>query len=304
MRSLITGASGFAGTALHAHLKAAGDDVIAWSRAENGPDITQRDPVFSAMADAEPDVVYHLAAQSHVPTAWEDPIATIRANVEGTQNVVDAAAAANRPRVVVVTSAEVYGSVKPEQLPITEDFPLRPSNPYAVSKVAADAVALGAFLGTGLDVIRIRAFNHFGPGQSPSFVSAGFAQRIAVAAQTGKTSIEVGSLDVARDFTDVRDVVRAYRLAGTDGEPGEVYNVCSGVSRSIREIAEAFVSRSGINISLDPSRELQRPVDTPIVVGSAARINEHTGWEPEISFESSLDDIYTEAEARASEQSL
>ena len=297
MRSLITGSSGFAGRFLHAHLSASGDDVIAWSRAAGSPDITNREAVFAAMATAEADVVYHLAAQSHVPTAWSDPITTLRINIEGTQNILDAAKAANAPRVIVISSAEVYGSVQPEQLPITEDAPQRPSNPYAASKASADALALAAHLGGGLDVIRMRPFNHFGPGQAPSFVSSSFARRIALAARDGKPSIDVGSLDVRRDFCDVRDVVKAYRMAAIYGEAGQAYNVCSGVDRSIRAIAEAFVARSGADISFVPSPVLQRPVDTPVVRGSFDRLSDQTGWKPEISFDKSIDDIYSDAVA-------
>ena len=295
MRSLITGASGFAGRVLHAHLAESGDEVIAWSRAEGSPDITQRDDVFAGMATAEADVVYHLAAQSHVPTAWSDPITTLQVNIEGTQNVLDAAKSANAPRVIVISSAEIYGSVKAEELPITEDAPLRPSNPYAASKASADALALAAHLGGGLDVIRMRPFNHFGPGQSLSFVSSSFARRIAQAARDNKPTIDVGSLDVRRDFSDVRDVVRAYRMAAIYGEAGAAYNVCSGVDRSIEEIAEAFVKRSGADISFVPSPVLQRRVDTPVVVGSAELLNTPTGWSPSISFDQSIDDIYAEA---------
>ena len=295
MRALITGASGFAGTALVRHLAAVGDDVIGWSRSSGDPDITDRAAVFDAIASANPDVIYHLAAQSHVPTSWEDPVTTLRVNVEGTQNLLDAAGAMSHARIVVVTSAEVYGAVTSDQLPITEDAPLRPSNPYASSKAAADSLALGAHLGTGLDVIRIRAFNHFGPGQATSFVSSGFAHRIASAAAEGKTTIDVGNLDVRRDFCDVRDVVRAYRLAATEGAGGEVYNVCSGTDRSIRELATAFVARSGSPVALNSNPDLERPVDTPVVRGSAARLFEHTGWVPEVPFETSVDDIYADA---------
>ena len=295
MKSLITGASGFAGRALQAHLADVGDEVVGWSRSNGDPDITDRSQVFEAIATALPDVVYHLAAQSHVPTAWADPMNTLSVNVGGTQNVLDAAIAANQPRVIVVTSAEVYGSVGPQQLPITEDFPLRPSNPYAASKVGADAVALGAYLGSGLEVIRMRAFNHFGPGQSTNFVSAALARRIATAAKLGEASIEVGSLDVQRDFTDVADVARAYRLAATHGIPGEVYNVCSDVSRPIRQLAEAFVIRSGASIDFAANASLVRAVDSPIVRGSSERLRDQTGWRPEISFEDSLDAIYRDA---------
>ena len=298
MRALVTGGSGFAGTALHAHLLTEGDHVVAWSRADGGPDITDRPAVFDQIEDAQPEVIYHLAAQAHVPTAWSDPIGTLRVNVEGTQNVLDAAAALGNVRVIVISSAEIYGSVPGDRLPITETTPLAPSNPYAASKAAADTLAISARTGSGVDVIRMRPFNHFGPGQSPNFVSAGFAHRIAVAAKEGTRSIPVGNLDVRRDFCDVRDVVRAYRSAAESGAAGEVYNVCSGVDRSIREIAEALVAASGADVTLVESAELVRPSDTPRVVGSAERITRQTGWSPKIPFEQSIDDIYQDAVGR------
>lgn len=281
VRALITGASGFAGRALTAHLRDVGDDVIPWSRANGDPDITDRPSVVAALSESDAAVVYHLAAQSNVPRAWEDPETTHAINVGGTQNILDGAIANGAMRVIVVTSSAVYGAVPPEELPVVETSALRPRNPYAASKVAADEAAVTAHE-QGLDVIRLRAFNHFGPGQSTIFASSGFAHRIALASRSGTTTIEVGSLDARRDFTDVRDVVRAYRCAATDGESGEVYNVCSGTDRSMREIAEGLVNRSGSNISFRVSPELKRPVETPVVRGSAERLFEQTGWQPEI----------------------
>ena len=294
MRSLITGATGFAGRALTAHLQSSGDEVIAWSRANGDPDIRNRRHVFEALKEAAPEVVYHLAAQSNIPDAWTNPEKTKETNVDGTQNILDAAMETGSMRVIVVTSAAVYGAVPPEELPVTEESPIQPKNPYAESKVAAENAAVAASE-QGLDVIRIRAFNHFGPGQSPSFVSSGFAHRIARASRSGIETVDVGNLATRRDFTDVRDVVKAYRQAATDGESGAVYNVCSGVDRSMLEIAEGLVRRSGSRISFRLYPALERPVDTPVVRGSAKRLYDRTGWEPTISFDQSLDDIYQDA---------
>ncbi len=299
LKVLVTGGSGFAGRTLISHLEESGDEITSWSRKTGGPDITDRVAVFEAMETDQPEVVYHLAAQAHVPTAWSDPVTTLRVNAEGTQNVLDAAAKFHQPRVIVVSSAEVYGPVAPDELPIREDAPLRPTNPYAASKAAADAIATAAHLGRGLDVVRVRSFNHFGPGQSPSFVSAGFAERIAIAARDALPSIEVGSLDVRRDFCDVRDVVRAYRLVAERGTSGAVYNVCSGIDRSIRDIAEAFVKQSGADISFVVSPGLQRPSDTPVVRGSSERLRNDTGWLAQIPFDMSIADIYDEARRNA-----
>ncbi|MFT7473464.1 MAG: GDP-4-dehydro-6-deoxy-D-mannose reductase [Verrucomicrobiales bacterium] len=298
MRALIIGASGFVGRALHAHLLAADDEVIAPVRADGGPDITDRDGLSQFVAASAPDVVYHLAAQSHVPSSWTDPIGTLRVNVEGTQNVLDAARAAGDARVIVVSSAEVYGSVTADELPIDEDAPFRPINPYAASKVAADAIALQSHLGYGQDVIRLRSFNHFGPGQSTRFVCAGLAERIARAERSGASHIEVGALDVRRDFSDVRDVVRAYRCVAEHGATGQAYNICSGVDRSIREIADALRALSTRAVEYELASELQRSVDAPIVRGTSERVNRDTGWKPEIPIDVSLADILNDARGR------
>lgn len=298
MRALITGGAGFVGRVLGQHLADLGDEVISIDRSGGGPDIVDRPEVFERVRNARADVIYHLAAQAHVPSSWEDPVGTLRSNAEGTLNVLDAAHDAGSARVLVVSSAEVYGSVGAEELPIDEDKPLRPTTPYAASKVAADAVALQCHLGRGQDVLRMRAFNHIGPGQRPAFVCAGLAQRIAIAERDGTNAIDVGSLDVRRDFTDVRDVVRAYRLAAEAGVAGAVYNVCSGVDRSIREIAELLIEISGRPLELITRPDLERPVDTPIVRGSYERLHHDTGWSPEIPLGRSLTDILDDARER------
>lgn len=296
VRTLVTGASGFVGRALVRHLAANGDEVAALSRSTGGPELTDRQAVYRAITSQELDVVYHLGAQSHVPTAWSDPIGTLRINAEGTQNVLDAAAdAPGSPRVLVVTSAEVYGSVAPEELPIGEHAPLRPNNPYAASKVAADAISQQAFLGRGQDVVRLRAFNHIGPGQSPNFVCAGLAHRIADAEAAGATHIEVGNLDVRRDFSDVRDVVAAYRMVAAHGTSGGVYNVCSGQDRSIGELARGLVELSGTSLELVTNPEFVRPVDTPVVRGDNTRLRSDTGWQPLIDIWTTLADVLNEA---------
>lgn len=298
MRALITGGAGFVGRALTDHLRQAGDDVIVSDRASGGPDITDRSAVFALFENEPVDVVYHLAGQAHVPTSWEDPIGTMRANAEGTLNVLDAARAADVGRVIAVTSAEVYGRVGPDDLPVGEDHPLRPESPYAASKVAADAIALQAHLGRGQDVIRMRAFNHIGPGQATSFAASGLAARIARAQRDGSHTLTVGNLSPRRDFTDVRDVVRAYRLAATVGTPGAVYNVCSGIDRSIEELARGLLGAAGADLELVADPDLTRPVDTPVVRGDNARLRADTGWEPVIDFASSLADIMADARAR------
>jgi len=298
MKALITGSAGFVGQTLRRHLEAQGDTVVPTDRTVGGPDITDREALFRFWAEATADVVYHLAAQSHVPTSWTDPIGTLRVNVEGTQNVIDASRETSVSRVIVITSAEVYGKVTPDQLPIDESAPLRPVSPYAASKVAADAVALQAHLGHGQDVVRLRSFNHIGPGQSDQFVAAGLAGRIAQAEASGGAEIAVGNLSPRRDFTDVRDIVRAYRLVAERGTGGEVYNVCTGVDRSIAELADGLLAHARHPITLVPDPEFQRDVDIPIMCGDSTKLRADTGWAPEIDFATSLGDILDDARTR------
>lgn len=295
MRALITGSSGFVGTALTQHLLAEGDEVVPFDRTSGGADITDRPALEAAVQASKADVLYHLAAQAHVPTAWDNPTATLRCNVEGTMNVLDAAYDAGIQRVIVASSADVYGTIDPTHLPVTEATTPRPNNPYAASKLAAEAFALQSFYGRGQEVIALRAFNQFGPGQRPDFVCSGFAHRIAHAEHTNETDIEVGRLDVRRDFSDVRDVARAYRLAAFHGRPGAIYNVCSGVDRSIEEIAHTLAAMSAADIRFVQREELLRPVDTPVIRGDATSIHADTGWTPEIPFDTTLDDVLADA---------
>lgn len=286
MRALVTGANGFVGTHLVACLRHHGDEVV-----ESETDITDREAVVSAFAEAAPDVVYHLAAQADVGGSWSTPVQTMRVNVEGTLNVLDAARLAGASRVAAVTSADIYGPVQEADLPLTEDQPLRPVSPYAASKAAADMVCVQAGLGHGLDVVRIRAFNHLGPGQSDKFVASAIASRIARAEQTGDTTVRVGNLEARRDFTDVRDVVRAYRALMLDGRPGEAYHVCSGVDRSVRELAGILVSHSTADITLETDPDLMRPVDLKVLRGDNRKISTDTGWSPTIPIEQTLEDL-------------
>ena len=301
MHALITGASGFVGRVLHRHLIDSGDHVTGLSRAKGSPDITDRDGLRQTIGEASPDVVYHLAAQAHVPTSWADPISTLRTNVEGTQNVLDAAHEASVGRVVVIGSAEVYGSLPPELMPLSEDTPLNPVSPYAASKVAAEAIASQSHLGRGQDVVRVRAFNHIGPGQQPNFVCAGLAHRIAVAERDRHRCITVGSLAARRDFTDVRDVVQAYRLIAELGDAGDVYNVCSGVDTSIQDVADYLVELAHVPIGLVVDTGLIRTIDTPIVRGDHQKLTAKTRWQPQISLEESLSDILQDARERLDE---
>ncbi|MDQ1489428.1 MAG: GDP-4-dehydro-6-deoxy-D-mannose reductase [Actinomycetota bacterium] len=290
MKALVTGAGGFAGHALVGHLEEAGDEVVGLDRAA-GPDILDAAAVRDVMARHRPDAVYHLAAVTHIGASWDAPLEVFRINAEGTFNVLSACAAAGVDRVLVVGSADEYGAVRPEDLPLSEDAPLRPLTPYGASKVAADYLALQAFLGGGLRVIRVRAFNHTGPTQSERFMVPGLARRIAAAERENRKEIPIGSLEPVRDFTNVADVVAAYRLLIERGEPGEVYNVCSGVGHSVAEVAEHLLGLARHAIELVPDPALVRPVEVPRLVGDNRRLREATGWEPTIPFEETLASI-------------
>jgi GDP-4-dehydro-6-deoxy-D-mannose reductase len=218
-------------------------------------------------------------------------LATFRANAEGTLNVLAAAREAGVRRVVTVTSADVYGRVGPEDLPLSEQALLQPVSPYAASKAAADLVAQQAFLGYGQEVIRVRAFNHLGPGQSEQFVCSALAARIARNEQSGSLELKVGDLSAKRDFTDVRDVVRAYRLLATEGHPGEAYNVCSGVSVSVQSVAEQLLALAHHPMDLVVDQALLRPIDLPDLRGDASKLLSHTGWAPALLLKEILSDL-------------
>jgi GDP-4-dehydro-6-deoxy-D-mannose reductase len=250
------------------------------------------------MHDVAPDAVYHLAAMTHVGESWEHPSQVLRVNVLGTAEIL-AAARAETPdaRVLVVSSAEVYGVVGPEQLPLGEATPTAPASPYAASKLAAEVVSLQAFRGYGQPVIVVRPFNHIGPGQSPNFFVPAMAKRIVEARRSGAASLRVGTLTTRRDFTDVRDVVAAYRLLIEGGVPGEVYNVCSGVDVAMSDVAAQLLALAGADLTLETDPELVRPVDVPVLRGDAALLRAATGWEPRIPLATTLADVLASWEA-------
>ena len=293
MRAVVTGGSGFVAGWLLRHLEEAGDHVVV---ADDSTDITDGAAIGALIRDAAPDAVYHLAAFTHVGKSWEEPREVFRVNAGGTLELIQAALACDPlPRVLLVGSAEVYGTVRPEQLPLTEEAPLRPVSPYAASKVAAEFLGLQAHLGHGLPVIRVRAFNHIGPGQHPSFVVPAFARRITEARARGDRVLPVGNVTPRRDFTDVRDVVRAYRLLVERGRAGEAYNVCSGRAVSIEEVARRMLALAGAELELVPDPELERPVDVPVLLGDPAKLRAATGWEPEVGIDRSLAEVLEEA---------
>ncbi len=286
MRALVTGASGFAGRHLVAHLRQAGDEVSV-----SDADITDPAALGAPFRRCRPEAVYHLAAQADVGASFRDPAATLRTNVEGTANVLDAARRAGVRRVVVVSSADVYGKVGPSCLPVAESAPMRPVTPYGASKAAAEMVCVQAGLGHGLAVVIARAFNHLGPGQSDRYVAAALAARVVDNERSGGSVVLVGDLAARRDFTDVRDVVGAYRLLAVWGEPGEAYNVCSGTSRRVADLAERLLSRARRRMHTEVDEDLLRPVEATEMRGDPTKLREATGWQPRVPLEQTLDDL-------------
>jgi len=291
MKALVTGAGGFVGKHLIQHLQESGDDVFGTDIVFGGPDLSNLADLTDLFRDVSPEVIFHLAGQADVGRSWGAAPETFRANAEGTLNVLTASRSINANRVVTVTSADIYGIVDPQDLPLSEDAPFQPVSPYSASKASADLLALQAYLGYGQEVIRIRAFNHLGPGQSDKFVCSALAARIAYNEINGISELAIGNLAAERDFTDVRDVVRAYRLLAADGKSGEAYNVCSGTSVSIKAIAEKLLALSTISMELVVDPDLLRPIDLPDLRGNPEKIRRDTGWAPKLSLEQTLSDL-------------
>ncbi len=291
MKALVTGAGGFVGSHLTEYLRACGDEVLTTDPAIDGLDITDVDGVANLLSTTRPEVIYHLAGWADVGASWSNPATAFRVNADGALNVLLASVATKVDRVLIVSSADVYGAVAEENLPITESTPLRPVSPYAASKVAADFLGLQAFLGRGLGVLRVRAFNHLGPGQTDRFVASALASRIARNEIEKTSEIPIGNLSARRDFTDVRDVVRAYRMLVSDGTPGEVYNVCSGHDTAVQELAELLLSHASHPMEFVTDESLLRPVDVPVLRGDHTKITQETGWEPELSLGRTLKDL-------------
>jgi GDP-4-dehydro-6-deoxy-D-mannose reductase len=266
-----------------------GDEVFAPTRA-SGVDLLDADVVRAAVRDAAPDAVYHLAARAHVGESWREPEAYLRDNAAMTLHLLEAVRdEAPEAAVVVVGSSELYGP--PATLPVDESAPLRPQNPYAVSKASADLLA-GFFADAhGLRIVRARAFNHAGPGQRPVYAIASFARQVAAGLEAGENPVRVvtGNPDARRDYTDVRDVVRAYRALAERAEPG-VYNVCSGRPASAAELVAALGRASGVAVEHEVDPKLVRAHEVMEFRGSYERLRAATGWEPQIPLDRTLAD--------------
>jgi GDP-4-dehydro-6-deoxy-D-mannose reductase len=273
------------------HLKEVGDEVVTL---DDQLDIGDARMLTEAVVAARPDAICHLAAQASVGASWSDAAGTFAVNALGVVHLVGAAAACARvPRLLLVSSAEVYGTVAPADLPLVEDRPFAPASPYAASKAAAELIGLQAWLGRGMEVVRARPFNHTGPGQRPDFVVPSLARQVVDIRRHGLSALLGGNIEVRRDISDVRDVVRAYRLLLEHGAPGAVYNVCRGESVAIAEIAERLLRIEGIDVPVRVDPDRVRPVDLPDLRGSSERLTVATGWTPRYSLDETLAEVLT-----------
>lgn len=305
MRVFITGATGFAGSHLVTDLLSKGHQLIvlvhpasSHQALPESPQITSIEgnlmdlaSLKKAVSLARPDVIYHLAGQAYPAKSWEDPAFTLAINTGGTANLLEAAVHYGRPRVVVITSAEIYGMVTPDELPLTEASLPQPRHPYGVSKWAAGKLVDIYWKRYQLPAVEARPFNHIGPHQALGFVATDFASQLA-AIKLGKKPplISVGNLGAQRDFTDVRDVVEAYQVLAESGKPGEAYIICSGKPVSIQFLLDTLIELAGVNVEIEYDQARMRPSDTPSLYGSYEKIKQDTGWAPRFDLRQSLSD--------------
>ncbi|RMG85361.1 MAG: SDR family oxidoreductase [Chloroflexi bacterium] len=317
MRILITGAGGFVGQHLVHHLRDIYPDAELYGTVLQQPatphseyvdchelDLKNEEATFALIKKLQPDCIYHLAAQAFVPRSFEDPWETLENNIRAQLNVILGCLKANiRPRMLIISSAEIYGAVQPDELPLSEAAPLRPSSPYSVSKIAQDMLGLQYHISHEFPIMRARPFNHFGPGQSERFVAPAFAIQIArIEAGLQEPIIYVGNLAPQRDFTDVRDIVRAYRLIMDKGTSGEAYNIASGKTYSAQDILDVLFQYTDVEIEVRVDESRLRPVDIPIIQGDATRLQATTGWQPEIPFEQTLKDVLEDCRQRVKQE--
>jgi len=308
VRVLITGITGFAGSHLADYCLGRGDvdvhGMIRWrSRTENIDhlagklslhecDLRDATSTRDVIEGVRPDYIFHLAAQSFVPTSWKAPAESLTTNVIGQLNIFEAVRKTGlKCRIQLACSSEEYGMVHENEVPITEDNPLRPLSPYGVSKVGQDLLGYQYFMSYGMEIVRTRGFNHEGPRRAPVFVMSDFARQIAVIEKGRKEAvIRVGNLDAKRDFTDVRDMVRAYWLSLEKGKSGEAYNICQEKCWSIREMLDGLLALSTVKVKVEVDPARLRPSDVLLLLGDCSRFRRDTGWKPTIPYEQTLRD--------------
>jgi GDP-4-dehydro-6-deoxy-D-mannose reductase len=309
MKILVTGVTGFAGSHLCDYLLKNKDveifGVKRWrSQIENiehiqseitllEGDVRDATSMRDILNEVRPDRIFHLAAQSFVPTSWKLPTEVLETNLLGQLNLLEGVRSLGLdPLIQVAGSSEEYGLVQEDEIPVREDAPLRPLSPYGVSKVGQDLLGYQYFRSYGMGIIRTRAFNHTGPRRGSVFVNSDFARQIAMIEKNKMEPVlRVGNLSATRDFSDVRDVVKAYWLALEKGKAGEVYNIASGKGRKIREVLECLLSLSSVEVKVQEDPEKMRPSDVPILIGDYSKFREKVGWEPEIPIEETLKDL-------------
>jgi GDP-4-dehydro-6-deoxy-D-mannose reductase len=306
---LITGITGFVGSHLAAHLLSKkAYEVIGTYRSESGLsaidaikdkirlrklDLNDNTEVCELILSEKPDQIYHLAASASPAKSFADPVKTLTNNFISEFSILEVIRKHRlQTRVLIISTGDVYGMVTPLDIPVDEQTPLRPVTPYAVSKIAQDFLSLQYHLAYDIDTVRLRPYNHIGPGQKEGYVVADFAKQIAEIEKGKKEPVlSVGNLEAKRDFTDVRDVIRAYELALQKGEAGEVYNIGSGKSRKIRDVLDNLLSFSTKKITIKVDKNKFRPTDVPEIVCDFRKFHALTGWQPVIPFEKTLEDI-------------
>lgn len=307
-KALITGITGFVGSHLAEFLLKEGLEVYGinrWRSKDNNienirskielheADLLDAHSLYAIVEKIRPHYIFHLAAQSYVVSSWASPVNTLEVNVIGSANLFEAVRKAELDVVIqIACSSEEYGFVYPDELPIKETNPLRPLSPYAVSKIAMDYLGYQYFKSYGLKIVRTRGFNHTGPRRGEVFAESTFAKQIAeIEKGIREPVVYVGNLEAKRDYTDVRDMVYGYYLAALKGEPGEVYNICSGKAWRIKDVLDYLLSLAKVKVKVKNDPKRMRPSDVPVLIGDNSKFSKKTGWKPKISFEKTLLDL-------------